>query len=35
MNKYKRMDRMKRVICLVLAIGMVATALMSLLGYFI
>lgn len=33
MNKYKRMDRMKRAICLVLAGGMVLTALMSLLGY--
>ena len=33
MNKYKRMDRMKRVICLLLAGGMILTALMSLLGY--
>ena len=35
MNKYKRMDIMKRAICLILAVGMVATAFMSLLGYFL
>ncbi len=33
MNKYKRMNTMKRVVCLVLAIGMVVTAFMSLLIY--
>ena len=33
MNKYKRMDIMKRAICLVLAGGMILTALMSLVGY--
>jgi len=33
MNKYKRMDRMKRVICFVLAGGMILTALMSLVVY--
>ena len=35
MNKYKRNDRMKRIICLVLAVGMVLTAFMSLLAYFL
>lgn len=35
MNKYKRTDKLKRAICLVLAAGMVLTALMSLLGYFL
>lgn len=34
MNKYKRADTMKRVICLVLAIGMILTAFMSMLAYF-
>ena len=33
MNKYRRMDRIKRIICLVLAVGMVLTAFMSLLVY--
>lgn len=33
MNKYKRMNTMKRVICFILAIGMVMTAFMSLLIY--
>ena len=34
MNKSKKADRMKRIICLILAVGMVLTAFMSLLGYF-
>jgi len=35
MNRYKRADRMKRVVCLVLAIGMIVTAFMSMLIYFL
>ncbi len=34
MNKYNRANRMKRVICLVLAGGMILTAFMSMLIYF-
>jgi len=33
MNKYNRMDKMKRIICLVLAAGMAFSVLMSLLVY--
>ena len=33
MNKYKRINTMKRVICLVLAAGMILTAFMSMLMY--
>jgi hypothetical protein len=34
MNKYKRANTMKRVVCLVLALGMILTAFMSMLVYF-
>jgi hypothetical protein len=34
MNKYKRANTMKRIVCLVLALGMIITAFMSMLVYF-
>jgi hypothetical protein len=34
MNKYKRANTMKRIVCLVLALGMILTAFMSMLIYF-
>lgn len=34
MNKYKRANTVKRVICLVLAAGMILTAFMGMLTYF-
>lgn len=33
MNKYKRANTMKRIVCLVLALGMILTAFMSMLIY--
>lgn len=33
MNKYKRANTMKRVVCLILALGMILTAFMSMLIY--
>lgn len=35
MNKYKRANTIKRIICLVLALGMIVAAFMSMLIYFI
>ncbi len=34
MNKYKRANTMKRIICLILAGGMILTAFMSMLTFF-
>ncbi len=33
MNKYKKANNMKRIICLVLAVGMIAATFMSMLIY--
>ncbi len=33
MNKYKRANTMKKIVCLVLAVGMIITTFMSMLIY--
>lgn len=35
MNKYKRANNFKRIICLIIAFGMIITTFMSMLIYFI